>query len=278
MSLSVHGQDLTFMSYNIRYNTQSDGDNKWEERKEDVAQLILEQLPDAFGVQEALYSQMKYLDSVLVDYKYIGGGRDDGRNKGEFSGVFYNTKVLRVFDECTFWLSLTPNNVSKGWDAALPRICTVARFEHLETSKHFFFFNTHFDHRGNMARFQSSLLIGKKMMLLNSQKLPVILTGDFNAKPRQRPIMYLSEIMDDAAQISKTDLEGPIGTFSGFDTKAKLNDRIDYIFSNGFEILSYRHLDKKRSNGLWPSDHLPVVVKAKFKLGSNTLKPLSQNK
>lgn len=278
MSLSVYGQDLTFMSYNIRYNNPSDGENKWDERKEDVAQLILEQSPDAFGVQEALYSQMKYLDSVLFDYKYVGGGRDDGRNKGEFSGIFYKAKGLKVFDEFTFWLSLTPNHVSKGWDAALPRICTVARFEHLETKKQFFFFNTHFDHRGNMARFKSALLIGKKMMLLNSQELPVILTGDFNAKPKQRPIMYLSEIMDDAAQISEKPLEGPIGTFSGFDTNAKLNDRIDYIFSRGFDILNYKHLADKRPNGLWPSDHLPVVVNTQFRVDSSTPKPLSRNK
>ena len=252
------------MSYNIRYNNQSDGENRWDERKTDVAELILKHSPIAFGVQEALYSQMEFLDSVLVDYEYIGGGRDDGRKKGEFSAIFYNTKELNVVDQCTIWLSLTPHNVSKGWDAALPRICTIGRFRHINSNKEFFFFNTHFDHRGNMARFQSSLLIGKKLRELNIQKLPVILAGDFNAKPKQRPILYLSEILEDAAQISESSVTGPTGTFSGFDTKAKLKDRIDYIFSSGFKISSYMHLDDKRPNGLWPSDHLPVVIKANF--------------
>lgn len=262
LPLSLASQDFSVMSYNIRLSTQGDKENWWEHRKEAVVDLIKRNDPVSFGVQEALETQMDFIDESLSDYSYVGVGRDDGKRGGEFSAIFYK-KGLKVLESGTFWLSSTPDQVSKGWDAALPRVCSYAKFE-TEDRKQFWHFNTHFDHVGVEARAESAKLIIAKIKEMTGNKEAVILTGDFNVTPDTDPYANIVKYMDDDLKKSKTKLTGPYGTFSGFDVNSKLERRIDYIFSRKLKVLSYTHLDDKRDNGLWVSDHLPV--KATFTL------------
>lgn len=262
LPLSLISQDFSVMSYNIRLSTESDKDNWWEHRKEAVVDLIKRNDPISFGVQEALETQMDFIDRSLSDYDYVGVGRDDGKRAGEFSAVFYK-KGLKVLKSGTFWLSTTPDNVSKGWDAALPRVCSYAQFE-TEDGKQFWHFNTHFDHVGVEARAESAKLIVEKIKEMTNEGDAVVLTGDFNVTPDTDPYANIIKYMDDDLEKSETKLAGPFGTFSGFDVNSKLERRIDYIFSRNLKVLSYSHLDDKRDNGLWVSDHLPV--KATFSL------------
>lgn len=262
LPLSLASQDFNVMSYNIRLSTEGDKDNWWEHRKEAVVDLIKRNDPISFGVQEALETQMDFIDQSLSDYSYVGVGRDDGKRGGEFSAVFYK-KGLKVLESGTFWLSTTPEKVSKGWDAALPRVCSYAKFE-TEDGKQFWHFNTHFDHVGVEARANSAQLIVDKIKEMTDKKDAVILTGDFNVTPDTDPYANITKYMDDDAKKSKTKITGPYGTFSGFDVNSKLERRIDYIFSRKLKVLSYSHLDDKRDNGLWVSDHLPVLVKFSF--------------
>jgi len=205
---------------------------------------------------------MKDLEADLPDYNYIGAGRDDGATKGEFSAIFYKKSELRVLQEDTFWLSETPEKVSVGWDAALPRICTYALFEHQESKRQFWHFNTHFDHMGEKARAESAKLIASKIASLVEDEEAVVLSGDFNAEPQQKPILVLKNNFQDP--IETIGLKGPVGTFSGFDLDANLDRRIDYIFYKSVKPIEYQHLATKRSNKRWISDHLPVYFKFKF--------------
>ncbi len=256
-------QEVNVMSYNIRYDNPNDNENWWGNRKESVLDIIKSNELMAFGVQEAVNAQMEYLDENLPNYSFIGVGRDDAQKGGEFSAIFYRSD-LKVIESGTFWLSPTPDLVSKGWDAALPRICTYGLFE-LENGDRFWIFNTHFDHRGVEARAESAKLIVDKIKELSANdSLPIILTGDFNTTPDKAPYANITSYMNDAAKESNTRPEGPVGTFSGFDTEAKLLERIDYIFSKNADVLNYAHLDMKRDNGLWPSDHLPVLSKIRI--------------
>ena len=90
--------------------------------------------------------------------------------------------------------------------------------------------------------------------------------GDFNALPDSNPIVQLKTVLDDGMIISKTPLYGPSGTFTGFNPELKVDKRIDYIFTSNFEILSYGHIDKKRTDNNYISDHLPVLAKIEFSL------------
>ncbi|REC46347.1 endonuclease/exonuclease/phosphatase [Chryseobacterium pennipullorum] len=253
-------QDLTVMSFNIRLNVDSDKENAWPQRKQDVTDLLTYYHPDYFGVQEALPEQMKDIKNGLKEYNYVGVGRDDGKDKGEYSAIFYDVNRLEVIRSGTFWLSETPEKPSKGWDAALNRICTYALFKDKKTKKEFMAMNLHFDHIGNVARVKSSELILKKIKELNPGNLPVTLSGDFNLTDDTEPVKILSQHLKDTFYHSGTKHYGPIGTFTAFNVNEVPKERIDYIFTKGFKINSHRHINDRRENLLYPSDHFPVLV------------------
>ena len=142
-------------------------------------------------MQEALNDQMLDLQQRLPQYRFIGGGREDGKTKGEYSAIFYNTKKVKALNEGMFWLSQMPDIPgSIGWDAAITRIVTWGKFKDLQTGKLFFVFNTHFDHMGKIARRESARLLINKVSDM-SGKLPTIVMGDFNAEPTDEPIQEI---------------------------------------------------------------------------------------
>ena len=253
------GQTTKLMTYNIRYANPDDGENYWENRKEKLAGLVKYYEPAFLGIQEGLIHQTEYLDSCLESYAYIGVGRDDGKQKGEFCALYYDTTLFRVIIDSNFWLSETPDIPSNGWDANLNRICTYGLFEDLRTGNRIWVMNTHFDHRGRKARENSAKLIVKRIGRFNRDKLPLVLMGDFNATPDDSPIQILTGELSDGAAISKKPLYGPPGTSNGF-RDGLIIRRIDYLFASNVKVLSYAHIDDRRDNNLHVSDHQLVLM------------------
>lgn len=260
----MFSQNLKVMSFNIRLNLDSDKENSWTNREQDAIDLLNYYQPDYFGVQEALPEQMKDIKNGMKNYDYVGVGRDDGKDKGEFSALFYDTEKLQVLKSGTFWLSETPEKPSKGWDAAYNRICTYAFFKDKKSKKEFLAMNIHFDHVGNVARVKSADLILKKAKEMNPKNLPVILSGDFNLTEESEPVKILSAQLKDTYYHSEKKHYGPVGTFTGFNINEIPQNRIDYIFVKGFTIKSHRHINDRRENLLYPSDHFPVLVDLQF--------------
>lgn len=258
-------QDLKVMTYNIRLALDSDGENAWSHRKIEAIALMQYYHPDCFGVQEAVPQQMIDIKQSLKNYNFVGVGRDDGADKGEYSAIFYDTEKLEVLDSGTFWLSETPEKPSKGWDAAYNRICTYALFKMKKGGKKFWAFNTHFDHVGDMARAESSKLILEQISKFNTKNYPVILTGDFNLTDDSLPIKTISKELNDSYTTSLLSPYGPKGTFTAFDVNVIPENRIDYIFTKNFNVLNYRAINDRRENLLYPSDHFPILVELKFK-------------
>ena len=258
-------QPLNVMTFNIRLNTASDSLNAWPYRKDNVASQILFHEAHIVGVQEALHNQMVDLHDRLKGYKYVGVGRDDGKEKGEYSAIFYDTTRLQVLKSETFWLSQTPEVPgSKSWDAAITRVVTWAQMKDRKTGKTFFAFNTHFDHMGKVARAESARLLLQKIKTI-AGKSPVVVTGDFNAVPSDEPIMVVvdksnADRLIDSKEVSATPHYGPTGTFTGFKAKETTNDPIDYIFiKNGFKVLKHATLSQSWE-GRFSSDHYPVLA------------------
>ena len=249
--------ELTVLSYNIRYDNPNDGENQWKYRKERVASYIKEISPDIIGMQEVLEPQLVFLDVSLKEFSYVGVGREDGKTKGEYSPILYNSNRLTLLQTDTFWLSETPKVISVGWDAALERICTYAQFKHKETGQKFWVFNTHFDHIGELARIQSAKLIHQKIKMLNTNNFPVIITGDFNLTPDTAPIKILQNAYIDIMQKIPIDAKN-YATFTGFDKLSNGEDRIDYIFQKGLKTIKSTHIWLKTTSGGWASDHHPV--------------------
>ncbi|MDP5062448.1 MAG: endonuclease/exonuclease/phosphatase family protein [Maribacter sp.] len=258
---TIYGQEVDVVTYNIKYDNVNDTVNNWNNRKAAMVSLLQHYNPGIIGLQEVLHHQLSYLDEQLTDYKYIGVGRDDGKKKGEYSPILFNTKKYKLLQSETFWLSETPHEISVGWDAAMERIFTYGLFKDLNTGKHFLAFNTHFDHMGTEAREKSAELIVSKIHEINENKLPVVLMGDLNLSPHEGPIQYLQNALSDGLAITQKQFYGPTGTFSGFDHSKVLNERIDYIFAENFKVLEYMHIDDRMENNKHISDHLPIFAR-----------------
>ena len=256
-SCADYNKKVNLMTYNIRLNTETDSINKWDNRKEGIVNLIKEENVDIFGIQEALPDQIEYLSNQLNDYDYVGEGRDGG-NSGEYSAIYYKRERMNLIETETFWLSETPEIPSMGWDAVINRIVTLGVFKIKNLGKELIIYNTHFDHIGKVAREKSASIILNHISKNNYQDKPTVVMGDLNANPYESPIKLLSEQLEDS--FKKLPVKDPIGTFNGFDINSKLSHRIDYVFTKNIKIIDYRHIDKKLPNGLWPSDHLPILI------------------
>ncbi len=253
------------MSYNIRYGTANDGVDSWPNRADRVANLLRFYRPDVFGLQEALASQIDFLEEALPGYGWIGVGRDDGEAAGEFSPVFYNRERLEALESGTFWLSPTPDVPgSKGWDAAITRVATWARFRDRATGEAFLYLNTHFDHVGQQARVESAKIIADTLASM-AKGLPRIVTGDFNVTPDNPAYATMTAALTDARLISETPPHGPEETFYGFVVKPDVpGRRIDYVFvSEGIRVLRSATLSEQ-FEGHYPSDHLPVLADVRW--------------
>ena len=255
--IPLQSQELLVHSFNIRYDNPNDGEDRWEVRKKEIRDFILFETPDIIGLQEVVEGQLAYLEKGLPAYSFVGVGREDGISKGEFSPIFFLTERFKKMEEGTFWLSETPNEVSTGWDAALPRICTYIKLRDKNIEETLWIFNTHFDHRGIEARKQSARLILRKINSLAAPEETVILMGDLNAEASAPPIKLILNEFKDPWETSPL-VRGPKGTFNGFQLLPVKTPRLDYIFSRGIRLQKYRHIDSRRSNGRQLSDHLSV--------------------
>lgn len=253
------------MSFNIRYNNPNDEEHAWPNRKAMVASVVRFHAADIIGMQEVLRGQLTELESLLPDYSWYGVGRNNGatsgENAGEFAPIFYRRDRFQLLDSGEFWLSETPNEIaSRGWDAALPRIATWAKFKDLQSDEDFIHLNTHFDHRGDVARVRSAQLIIDKLSEL-SDGLAVVVTGDFNVTPDSDAYATMISGVEDTKFNSESVPHGPDGTFAGFTVElGERTDRIDYVFVGGdVKVLRYGVLSDQW-NGRYPSDHLPVLA------------------
>jgi len=250
-------QDLTVLTYNIRYDDPGDSLDRWDLRKAALAQVVRDQHPQVIGLQEALAHQLAYLDMQWPGYQRFGVGREDGAAKGEFSPIYYDTTVFSLLDGRSLWLSETPGTPGKGWDAACERIATLVMLRDQTTGDSLLVVNTHWDHIGSEARTHSAELLLKEMEPAMLEGTNLILMGDLNATPDQAPMVHLGKYLvnacpeDQAAQ----------GTFNGFKLDRPATGRIDHIWlsPSDWSVTSYA-VPQPRVNGRQVSDHYPVVV------------------
>lgn len=268
MVVAAMAQTIEVGTYNIRYNNPDDVSegNGWKQRCPHICEIINFEEPLVMGTQEVLVDQLHDMLDSLPDYSYLGVGRDDGKETGEYAAIFYRKDRLDVLKDGHFWLSQTPDKPSLGWDAACIRICTWAQFKDKETKRKFWFFNLHMDHVGVVARRESAKLVISRIKSLVKDDEPVVLTGDFNVDQHDEiyGIFSKSGILKDCYANAKMKMANTC-TWNDF-MQDKMNDnRIDHIFVSPsvsvdrYAILTESYwLGNTRRN---PSDHYPVMVK-----------------
>ena len=284
-AVAMGAQSLFVGTYNIR--NHNDGDEKkgnvWATRCRVICNQVNFESPDLFGTQEVLHGQLGDLLANLDGYAYIGVGRDDGKEGGEYSAIFYKTDRLALLSHGNFWLSETPDRPGLGWDAACVRICTWGEFRNKVSGLHFYHFNLHMDHVGTVARREAAKLVVEKIRQI-AKGQPVVLTGDFNVDQDNEIFKTFtsSGILKDAYAAARLRF-AENGPFNAFDTSMWSKSRIDHVFvSPEFAVDRYGIL----TNGYWtpkaaeertgadapkeirfrqydrrtPSDHYPVMV------------------
>jgi endonuclease/exonuclease/phosphatase family metal-dependent hydrolase len=250
---------ITVATYNLRQKNNHDGINSWSNRKETIKGMVRFHDFEIYGTQEGFADQLNDLCEV-EGYTYTGHGREDGKDKGEHSAIFYKKDRFILLDSGDFWLRENPDEPGLGWDATCcNRICSWGKFKDKETSKTFYFFCVHSDHQGVVARVESGKLMVKKIREI-AGKYPVICVGDFNSTPETEQIKTMQTLLKDSRQISLTPPYGPSGTINGFKFDSPLDTLIDYVFvSPTIQVLKYGVLtDNVKCR--YPSDHLPVVT------------------
>ncbi len=254
----------TAMSYNIRLDLASDGDNAWPHRRKALAGVVAYYAPDIVGMQEVLLHQKQNLEADLPAYVFVGAARDDGKDKGEFSPLGYRRDRFALVASGTFWLSPTPDVPGKGWDAAYPRVATWARLRD-KASKHVLLVvNTHMDHVGTTARLEGARRIRRWIGAHRKPGEAVVLMGDFNSPTASPAYAAITEpgagALRDTLTISRTPHFGPAGTFNAFKIEQDEPSPIDHIFvGEGVSVLRHATLTQQ-TGGKLPSDHYPVLA------------------
>ncbi len=290
---SVSAQDLVVGSYNIRNSNSGDtkNGNGWERR----CPVICDQVEwvgfDVFGMQEVKHNQLEDMLNGLPDYDYEGVGRDDGKQAGEYSPIFYKKERFKKLEGGTFWISETPDKVGvKGWDAALPRICSYVHLQDKVTKKRFWFFNLHMDHIGVEARREGAKLIAKKITEMCGKE-PAFVTGDFNVDQHNEAYRTIinTGVLEDSYELAEKKF-ATTGTFNSFDSNLFTESRIDHIFVtehvtvNNYAVLTDGYWTPNEKSGKsrkgeaapqeinfsehqhrCPSDHYPIAAKITFK-------------
>lgn len=268
-------------TYNIR-NSRSDKKtpDAWNERKADMVALIRSLDLDAFGAQEVLPDQAKYLREQLPEFGFVGDHRGADRVSDEATPVFYRKSRFEAEKSGTFWLSETPDVPgSRSWGSACLRVCSYLVLRDKRTGRRFCFANTHADHKSAEAREKGMMLVIERMKEFGDGA-PIVLTGDHNCREIDAPALAVSKVLKNSLYLTETTATGPWRTYNGrkwidgevSTAKAlemsvnvrnkKLGPRIDYIYvSDGVKVKSYATIgDSRPGKKLYPSDHFPVVA------------------
>ena len=264
-AISAKAQQITIGSFNIRYDNPGDAGNLWKDRAPVVSNLIRFHEFDVLGVQEALKNQLADISSALPEYAVYGKGRDDGKDGGEHSAIYYKKDRFKLLKKGDFWLSETPDKPGKGWDATCcNRICSWVYLEDLQSKKKFYAFNVHFDHQGVVARVESAKLMLKKIKEIAGDA-PVLLTGDFNGG---RDSEWYKTLANSGAV---ADVHGAVkfpyannSSANGFRTP-RGESVIDHIFMSKQFAASKWGILTDTYYGKFPSDHFPILAKVSLK-------------
>ncbi len=247
---------LKVMTFNIRYGTADDGDNKWENRKDIFFDVLKNQKADIIGLQEALKFQLDEIKARFPEYEQLWVGREDGKTKGEYSAILYLKKKFKADSTGYFWFSDTPEVPdSRSWGNNVTRICTWVLLKDISTGKSFYYYNLHIDHESQNSREKSAGLLLKRI----DGKKNVIITGDFNAGENNRAVKEIIEGgFEDSFRVLHPN-EKDVNTYHAF--KGTLTgDKIDYIFIRGTFKVNKAEIIRYNKEGKYPSDHFPVTA------------------
>lgn len=264
--LQIFAQKMIIGTYNLRNDNKGDIGNLWAQRAPVVANLLRFHQYDIFGIQEGFKNQLEDINTALPEYAHYGLGRDDGKDGGEHSSIFYRKDKFKLLKKGDFWLSETPDKPGLGWDATCcNRICTWVYLQELKTGKKFYYFNAHFDHQGKIARVESSKLVMRKIKEI-AGNVPAVFTGDLNGDHQSEWYQTLAKsgfLTDTYAQVAHPYVNN--SSFNAFGKDIDGYGIIDHVFVTKDFKASRWGILTDTYHGKFPSDHFPVLVEVILK-------------
>ncbi|MBL7735655.1 MAG: endonuclease/exonuclease/phosphatase family protein [Chitinophagaceae bacterium] len=252
----VFSQQIIVGTFNIRLDKDTDIGNLWVDRQPVIASMIRFHDFDILGTQEGMRHQLDELQASLPEYSWYGEDRGDF---GGHSAIFFKKKKYKLLKGGDLWFSETPEKPSYDWDACSNRMLSWVKLEEISTGRVIFFFNTHLDSKGEIARQKSSKMALEWIKDIAGND-PVIFTGDFNSNMKSEPYLIIrrSGILEDS-YFSANDPYQNNGSTNGFG-KSIGRGIIDHIFiSKHFKADRWGILtDTYR--GKYPSDHFAVLA------------------
>jgi len=249
---------VKIVTFNLRCNVKVDEMNMFDNRKGLILAKIDEEKPDIIGFQEMTPPMRKFLIAHLPEYHIVGRSRSADYT-GEHMDIAYRRDTLELFGLDFFWMSPTPYVPGSRYEeqSTCPRITTSAIFKHKDVETPFRVFNTHLDHIGEQARVLGMGQILDKITEENAKfRLPVFITGDFNAYPDSETIRLCNEYEDTKLVDLTADINA---TFHGYGNTAV---KIDYIFTDSETAKGHIKTEvwDDVNFGLYLSDHYPVAA------------------
>ncbi len=247
---------VTVVSANVRCFSPTDVFKKsWFYRAPLLVQTLQSAAPDIIGFQEVTWLHYRYLQETLKGYDNVILYRDNSPFS-EACPIFYNTAKFDLVDKGGFWLSETPDEMSKGWNAACYRVCSYVVLSQKSDGKRFAVFNTHLDHVSEDARQGGIRLVLEKIKQFGA--LPGILMGDLNAEENTPTYRFATEVFDDAKYLTADTDRG--ATYQNWG-QSLTDENIDYfmVSKGAFNVLRYRVL-RTTYDGVYPSDHFPILL------------------
>lgn len=257
----VPAGEAKIISYNIRLGIVDDGSNSWKNRREATLRMLEREKPTVFGIQEGYIFQVKYIEENLPQYGRVGVGRDDGKEEGEMMAIFYLKDRYELLDHGNLWLSETPDQVSRGWDGACNRTMTWVHLREKASGKEFYYFNTHLDHMGEVARREGVKLVVSKVLEIAGKRASVVVGGDLNSTIDDEIFDPLKKFMTPARE--KAPVTDNKGTYNAWG-QAPNSMVIDHFFVRNMKCLSFRTLDGDYGVP-YISDHYPIQIVVRLK-------------
>jgi endonuclease/exonuclease/phosphatase family metal-dependent hydrolase len=268
-------QPLAVMTFNIRYGTANDGENRWTNRRDMLFALLRTENPDLIGLQEALRFQIDEILAAVPGYAAVGVGRDDGKAAGEMSAILFRTTRFHAAASGTFWFSDTPEVPgSKSWGNRITRIASWARFVDRDGTA-FTHYNLHLDHESQPSREKSTMLLLQRITARPVASEPVIVTGDFNAGESNAALHVLvgqaavpasgaplPPFIDTFRAVHRDEKE--VGTFSNFVFGQTSGEKIDYVLVQPGTTVLEAAIVRTGEGRRYPSDHFPVTARIRL--------------
>ncbi len=248
---------ITMMSCNVRCLTPMDlGKKSWFYRADLLMENMEDLAPGIIGFQEVTSWQYDYLVEVLPGYDSVIDYRDQSVI-AEGCPIFYHTMLYELKDKGSFWLSETPEVMSKDWGAAHYRICSYVILRDRASQKEFVVFNTHLDHVSDEARIRGIAVVLEKIAQFGG--LPAVIMGDFNALEGSETYLSATEHFLDAQYAAAETMQGH--TYQNWGNPEKYK-RLDYfmISREGWNALRYAVVQPVH-DGVYSTDHCPIVLK-----------------